>query len=182
MRLATLEAAGRARVPFTTGLLIGIGETRAERIAALFALRDLHERHGHIQEVIVQNFRAKPGTKMASAAEPSLDDLLWTARAAREVLGPEMHIQVPPNLSYDEFPRTLVTVGPRNTLPLEIWNMTTNVTSPALFAIGTVTTAISFLVIASALGSIALIQRRRSQRIVGAAGDAGPVAPDAAGS
>jgi putative spermidine/putrescine transport system permease protein len=85
-------------------------------------------------------------------------------------------------LSYDEFPRTLVTVGPRNTLPLEIWNMTTNVTSPALFAIGTVTTAISFLVIASALGSIALIQRRRSQRIVGAAGDAGRAAPDAAGS
>jgi putative spermidine/putrescine transport system permease protein len=72
-------------------------------------------------------------------------------------------------LSYDEFPRTLVTVGPRNTLPLEIWNMTTNVTSPALFAIGTVTTAISFVVIASALGSIALIQRRRTRRIVSAA-------------
>jgi putative spermidine/putrescine transport system permease protein len=72
-------------------------------------------------------------------------------------------------LSYDEFPRTLVTVGPRNTLPLEIWNMTTNVTSPALFAIGTVTTAISFVVIASALGSIALIQRRRTRRIAGAA-------------
>ena len=66
-------------------------------------------------------------------------------------------------LSYDEFPRTLVTVGPRNTLPLEIWNMTTNVTSPALFAIGTVTTAVSFVVIALALSSIALIQRRRSR-------------------
>jgi putative spermidine/putrescine transport system permease protein len=74
-------------------------------------------------------------------------------------------------LSYDEFPRTLVTVGPRNTLPLEIWNMTTNVTSPALFAIGTVTTAISFVVIASALGSIALIQRRRTRRIAGATRD-----------
>jgi putative spermidine/putrescine transport system permease protein len=85
-------------------------------------------------------------------------------------------------LSYDEFPRTLVTVGPRNTLPLEIWNMTTNVTSPALFAIGTVTTAISFVVIASALGSIALIQRRRTQRVVGAAGDARPATPDAARS
>ena len=64
-------------------------------------------RYGHIQEVIVQNFRAKPGTKMAGAPEPSLDDLLWTARAARDVLGPEMHVQVPPNLSYDEFPRLL---------------------------------------------------------------------------
>ena len=73
-------------------------------------------------------------------------------------------------LSYDEFPRTLVTVGPRNTLPLEIWNMTTNVTSPALFAIGTVTTALSFVVIALALGSIALIQRRRTRRIVREAG------------
>jgi putative spermidine/putrescine transport system permease protein len=72
-------------------------------------------------------------------------------------------------LSYDEFPRTSITVGPRNTLPLEIWNMTTNVTSPALFAIGTVTTAVSFLVIALALGSIALIQRRRATRIAGAA-------------
>ena len=68
MRLATLEAAGRARVPFTTGILIGIGETRAERIEALLAIRDLHERHGHIQEIIVQNFRAKPGTRMSGAA------------------------------------------------------------------------------------------------------------------
>ncbi len=66
VRLATLEAAGRAGVPFTTGLLIGIGETRAERIEALLAIRDVHERHGHIQEVIIQNFRAKPGTRMAN--------------------------------------------------------------------------------------------------------------------
>jgi putative spermidine/putrescine transport system permease protein len=83
-------------------------------------------------------------------------------------------------LSYDEFPRTLVTVGPRNTLPLEIWNMTTNVTSPALFAIGTVTTAVSFVVIASALGSIALIQRRRTRRIAGAAARLEATAADAA--
>jgi putative spermidine/putrescine transport system permease protein len=82
-------------------------------------------------------------------------------------------------LSYDEFPRTLVTVGPRNTLPLEIWNMTTNVTSPALFAIGTVTTAISFVVITSALGSIALIQRRRTRRLAGAPANVGLAAPDA---
>jgi len=106
-RLATIDAAGRARVPFTTGILIGIGETRAERIEALLAIRDLHERHGHVQEVIVQNFRAKPGTRMAGAPEPSLDDLLWSAAAARLVLPPEVHVQAPPNLSYDEFPRLL---------------------------------------------------------------------------
>src|SRR5215208_4111163 len=106
-RLATIGAAGRARVPFTTGILIGIGETRAERIEALLAIRDLHERHGHVQEVIVQNFRAKPGTRMAGAPEPSLDDLLWSAAAARLVLPPEVHVQAPPNLSYDEFPRLL---------------------------------------------------------------------------
>ena len=98
VRLATLEAAGRAGVPFTTGLLIGIGETRAERIEALLAIRDVHERHGHIQEVIIQNFRAKPGTRMATAAEPTLDDHLWTIAIARIVLGPAMNIQAPPNL------------------------------------------------------------------------------------
>jgi FO synthase len=106
-RLATLEAAGRAAVPFTSGILIGIGETRAERLDALVALRDLHARHGHVQEVIVQNFRAKPGTKMAGAPEPALDEVLWTAAAARIVLGPDANVQVPPNLSYDEFPRLL---------------------------------------------------------------------------
>jgi FO synthase len=106
-RLETIRLAGELAIPFTTGLLIGIGETREERLEALEAIRDLHARYGHIQEVIVQNFRAKPGTKMAGAPEPSLDELLWTARAAREVLGPEMHVQVPPNLSYDDFPRLL---------------------------------------------------------------------------
>jgi FO synthase len=78
VRLATLEAAGHARVPFTSGILIGIGETRAERIEALLAIRDVHERHGHIQEIIIQNFRAKPGTRMAGAAEPSLEEQVWT--------------------------------------------------------------------------------------------------------
>lgn len=97
-RLATLEAAGRANVPFTTGLLIGIGETRAERIEALLAIRDSHARHGHVQEVIIQNFRAKAGTKMAGAPEPSLEDHLWTVAVARLVLGPAMSIQAPPNL------------------------------------------------------------------------------------
>jgi FO synthase len=105
VRLAMIEAAGRQRVPFTSGILIGIGETRSERIRSLVALRDLHARHGHIQEIIVQNFRAKPGTRMADSAEPPLDDLMWTAAAARLILGPDINIQVPPNLSYDAFPR-----------------------------------------------------------------------------
>src|SRR5262245_20055058 len=98
VRLATLDAAGRARVPFTTGLLIGIGETRTERIEALLAIRAMHERHGHIQEVIIQNLRAKPGTRMAAAAEPTLEDHLWTIAVARLVLGTPMNIQAPPNL------------------------------------------------------------------------------------
>ena len=97
-RLATIDAAGRERVPFTTGILIGIGESRRERIEALLAIRDLHERHGHVQEVIVQNFRAKPGTRMADAPEPSLDELLWSAAVARLVLPPGVHVQAPPKL------------------------------------------------------------------------------------
>ena len=107
VRLETIALAGELAIPFTTGILIGIGETRAERIEALEAIRDLHHEHCHIQEVIVQNFRAKPGTKMASHREPPLDDLLWTAAVARLLLPPEVHVQVPPNLSYDEFPRLL---------------------------------------------------------------------------
>ena len=106
-RLETLRLAGEAAVPFTTGILIGIGETRAERIESLLAIRELGERYGHVQEVIVQNFRAKPGTRMAGHPEPSLDELLWTAAAARVLLGPAWNIQAPPNLSYDEFPRLL---------------------------------------------------------------------------
>jgi len=106
-RLATIEAAGEARVPFTTGILIGIGETRHERLEALLAIRGLDERFGHIQELIVQNFRAKPGTRMAAAPEPTLEELVWTCAAARLVLGPTWHIQAPPNLSYTEFPRLL---------------------------------------------------------------------------
>ncbi len=107
LRLATIAAAGEEGVPFTTGILIGIGETRAERLDALRAIRELADRHGHVQEVIVQNFRAKPGTRMASAAEPPLEELLWTIAVARLVLGAKAHIQAPPNLSYDDFPRLL---------------------------------------------------------------------------
>src|SRR5829696_1650520 len=106
-RLETLRLAGEAAVPFTTGILIGIGETRVERIESLLAIRQLGEESGHVQEVIVQNFRAKPGTRMAAHPEPSLDELLWTAAAARVLLGPRWNIQAPPNLSYDEFPRLL---------------------------------------------------------------------------
>ncbi|HEX4193143.1 MAG TPA: 7,8-didemethyl-8-hydroxy-5-deazariboflavin synthase CofG, partial [Stellaceae bacterium] len=109
-RLATIAAAGEAAVPFTSGILIGIGETRAERIEALFALRDLHERYGHIQEIIVQNFRAKPDTKMADAAEPDLADHLWTITLARLIFGGAMNIQAPPNLATGELPR-LVAAG-----------------------------------------------------------------------
>jgi FO synthase len=107
LRLETIAAAADARVPFTTGILIGIGETRAERIDALLAIRELAERHGHVQEVIVQNFRAKPGTRMATAPEPPLEELLWTIAVARIVLGPRTHVQAPPNLSYEDFPRLL---------------------------------------------------------------------------
>ena len=98
-RLETIRLAGEERVPFTSGILIGIGETRAERLEALQALHDLHRKYGHIQEIIVQNFRAKPGTPMATAPEPTIDELLWTVAATRMIFGPKMNIQVPPNLN-----------------------------------------------------------------------------------
>jgi len=107
VRLQTLELAGRAAVPFTSGILIGIGETRRERIESLLALREIHWRHGHLQEVIVQNFRAKPGTLMAGAPEPDLDDLLWTIAVARLIFGPQMNIQAPPNLSPGVLPQLI---------------------------------------------------------------------------
>ena len=109
-RLETLRLAGEEAVPFTSGILIGIGETREERIEALLALRDSHDDHGHIQEIIVQNFRAKPGTRMATAPEPSLDELLWTIATARILFGPHANIQAPPNLSPGALPQ-LVAAG-----------------------------------------------------------------------
>jgi FO synthase len=99
VRLQTLEDAGRLSVPFTSGLLLGIGESLPERIDTLLALRDVHRRYGHLQEVIVQNFRAKPDTAMKDAPEPSFEDLLATVAAARVLLGPTVHVQAPPNLS-----------------------------------------------------------------------------------
>jgi FO synthase len=110
VRLEAIRVAGELGVPFTSGILIGIGETRAERVQSLLALRDLHRRYGHIQEVIIQNFRAKEDTKLARAPEPDLDDLRWTLAICRIVFGAEMNIQAPPNLSYDEYPK-LVAAG-----------------------------------------------------------------------
>jgi FO synthase len=101
-RLATLRAAGELAVPFTTGLLIGIGETRRERIESLLALRELHARHGHLQEIIIQNFRAKPGTRMAHAPEPTLEEHQWTLAVTRLIFGATMSLQAPPNLQPQE--------------------------------------------------------------------------------
>ena len=109
-RLNTIRCAGELKIPFTSGILIGIGETRRERIDSLLALRDLNDTYGHIQEIIVQNFRAKPGTAMADCAEPSLDDLLWTIASARVIFGPDMAIQAPPNLTPETF-GTLIHAG-----------------------------------------------------------------------
>jgi FO synthase len=103
VRLATLEAAGRARVPFTTGILVGIGESPDERIDALLAIRAAHERHGHIQEVIVQNFRRKPGTPMYGYPEPSVAEMRVIIALARLVMGPDVGVQAPPNLTPGEY-------------------------------------------------------------------------------
>jgi FO synthase len=107
LRLKTIEDAGRLRIPFTTGLLIGIGETAEERVDALLAIREIHQRHGHIQEVIIQNFRAKPATPMAAQPEPSSEHFLRTVAASRLILGGEMNIQAPPNLSAPDYGRLI---------------------------------------------------------------------------
>jgi len=99
VRLQTLETAGKACVPFTTGILIGIGETRNERLESLLAIRELHQRYDHIQEVIIQNFIPKADTKMARVPPPDHDELLWTVAMARIIFGPAMSIQAPPNLN-----------------------------------------------------------------------------------
>jgi 7,8-didemethyl-8-hydroxy-5-deazariboflavin synthase CofG subunit len=100
-RLHVMEMAGALRIPFTTGILIGIGESAAERVDSLFAIRDLHLRYGHVQEVIVQNFRVKPRIPMREHPEPTLEELLRTTAVARLILGPDMNLQAPPNLSQD---------------------------------------------------------------------------------
>ena len=103
VRLRTIEIAGQLRLPFTTGILIGIGDTRQERIDSILAIRRLHRTYGHIQEVIIQNFRAKPDTPMSAVPDPAAEELLWTVAVARLLLGPEMNIQVPPNLSARDY-------------------------------------------------------------------------------
>ena len=103
VRLRTIEIAGQLRIPFTTGILIGIGETRQECIDSILAIRRLHRTYGHIQEVIVQNFRTKPDTPMSGFPDATTEELVWTVAVARLLLGPEMNIQVPPNLSADDY-------------------------------------------------------------------------------
>jgi len=110
VRLKTIEHAGELSVPFTSGILIGIGETRKERLDSLYELLKLHKRFGHLQEIIVQNFRAKAGTKSAGSFEPTNDDLLWTIAAARIIFGPHMNIQAPPNLTPSGYSK-LLTAG-----------------------------------------------------------------------
>jgi FO synthase len=107
-RLAMLRFSGELRIPFTTGLLVGIGETPQERADTLWEIRRLHEQHGHIQEVIVQNFRAKPGIPMAAWPDATLTDLLRAIAVARLMLGPRMNIQAPPNLSPEAYPLLLL--------------------------------------------------------------------------
>ena len=99
VRLRTIEDAGRHAVPFTTGILVGIGETARERAGSLLAIREIHRRYGHVQEVIVQNFRAKPGTAMASTPEPDDETYLAAVATTRVLFGPSMCVQAPPNLS-----------------------------------------------------------------------------------
>ncbi len=106
-RFRTIELAGKLQIPFTTGILIGIGETLEERVDALRAIRDLHERYGHIQEVIVQNFRAKPRIPMARHPEPSAGEMLRSVAVARLLLGADMNLQAPPNLSGAFYPELL---------------------------------------------------------------------------
>jgi FO synthase len=106
-RLASIRAAGEQRVPFTSGILIGIGETREERIDSLLALRALNDAYGHIQEIIIQNFRPKAATRMAHSPAPSLEEHLWTIAIARLLFAPSMNIQAPPNLNPDALPRLI---------------------------------------------------------------------------
>lgn len=104
VRLRTIELAGELGIPFTTGILIGIGETRRERIAALLEIRRLQQVYGHIQEVIIQNFRAKADTPMGGVPDAAVEEMRWTVAVARIILGPDMNLQVPPNLSAVDYP------------------------------------------------------------------------------
>ena len=111
VRLRTIEDAGRLAIPFTTGLLIGIGETARERAESLFLIRDAHRRYHHVQEVIIQNFRAKADTAMRSAPEPAEEEFLAAVATARVVLGPHVSVQAPPNLSEEDQRLRLLDAG-----------------------------------------------------------------------
>jgi FO synthase len=111
VRMRTIEDAGRLAIPFTTGILVGIGETLRERAQSLLAIRDLHRRYRHVQEVIVQNFRAKPGTAMHRAREPEEEEFLAVVATARVLLGPQMNVQAPPNLSDESMQLRLLDAG-----------------------------------------------------------------------
>jgi FO synthase len=111
VRLRTIEDAGRLAIPFTTGILVGIGETLRERAESLFAIREIHRRYRHVQEVIVQNFRAKPGTAMQRAPEPEEEEFLAAVATARVVFGPTMNVQAPPNLSHPGMQLRLLEAG-----------------------------------------------------------------------
>ena len=106
-RLASMRSAGEAQIPLTSGILIGIGETRKERIDSLLAIRELHNRFGHIQEIIVQNFVPKSGTKMQTVPPPAFEEMLWTIAIARHIFGPSMNIQAPPNLNPGRLPELI---------------------------------------------------------------------------
>tara|TARA_B110000014_G_scaffold263353_1_gene259835 strand:- start:11594 stop:12799 length:1206 start_codon:yes stop_codon:yes gene_type:complete len=103
VRLKTISIAGELRIPFTTGLLIGIGETMLDRMESLLEIRNLQRKYNHIQETIIQNFRAKPETPMAESPDAETQEMLWTVAAARIILGPQANIQVPPNLSSENY-------------------------------------------------------------------------------
>ncbi|HEV2906523.1 MAG TPA: 7,8-didemethyl-8-hydroxy-5-deazariboflavin synthase CofG, partial [Actinomycetota bacterium] len=107
VRMRTIEDAGRLSIPFTTGILVGIGETLRERAESLFAIAKLHRQYRHIQEVIVQNFKAKPRTAMHAHPEPETDEFLAAVATARVILGPRVNVQAPPNLSDPHYPRLL---------------------------------------------------------------------------
>jgi FO synthase len=109
-RLAMIAEAGRLRIPFTTGILLGIGETPEERVDSLFAIADLQRAYGHVQEVIVQNFRAKDGIPMADALEPGAGEMARAVAVTRLLLGGDMNVQAPPNLSPDDH-RLLLRAG-----------------------------------------------------------------------
>jgi FO synthase subunit 1 len=107
-RLDTIREAGKLQIPFTTGLLVGIGEKRADRIESLKAISDLHREYGHIQEVIIQNFAPKPGTPMENSPEPAVEEMIDTVFLARQILQPEVAVQIAPNLID---PKALITKG-----------------------------------------------------------------------